>query len=282
MIWEIAGRFVIYLPALGVYGVLGVLWLSSRSGVSSERDHLRRLGVGLAGALLIATLFRSLAQSINVWGLSDGLDLESWRTVAFESRWGARWHWQPIAAVATLVGFLAGRVARSLGYGLATAGALGFAVALPMTGHAYGSARTWTAQSAHVLGAGLWIGTLAIAWIASAGANARQMRRSWYRAFTPIAIAGAVTVLTSALVLAFGALPDLSSLWRSTYGRTLSVKALLVMAVLCLGALNNRALRNDDGAGDGSLPKSLPGEIALALLVVTASAVLTSLPQPEG
>ncbi len=288
MNWEMAGRAASYLSALGVFGVLGLRWLLSRAEREDGTEpsvlpQLRALGLVAAASLLAATLLRALCQSLMVWGGAEGLGWEGLTAVAFESRWGARWQWQPLTALVSLVGFTLLRWWPRAGWTMAGLGAVGLAAALPMTGHAYGSATTWISQSVHVLGFGLWLGTLMVAMVASRGrlspgVDVATVRRRWLGAFAPLASAGAIAVITSGVVLGLASFPSWSSLFSTPYGRVFLGKLTLVAIIGLLGAHNFRVLRNERGAG---LDRTAALEATLAILVLLVTAILTSLPQPD-
>lgn len=263
-----AGRWATYAASLGVFGVLGVSWLLRRSGL----EGMSRTG-RFALALVMATFFRALCQSFEVWGAEDALDWENLRAVALESRWGGRWRWQPISAMVVVVGFLATGRSRKFGTALAAVGLLGLAISLPMTGHAFGKSLAWPAQSVHVVGAGLWLGTLLVAMRLPVAE-----RRKVLEAFAPLAAWGAALTFSSGAVLAYESLPSVSVLWTSGYGRVFSLKVALVLVVAGLGATNYRALRR---RGHG-LPATVGVEAAFAVLIIAVTGVLTSLAPPAA
>jgi putative copper export protein len=152
-----------------------------------------------------------------------------------------------------------------------------------MTGHAYGHPTSWIAQSLHILGFGLWLGTLAVALIApsrplSSGDSSTAARQRWLGAFAPLAGTGAITVIASGVVLSLTSIPSWSSLLHTGYGQVYLIKVALVGVIGALGARNFRALRGGVGAGLG---RAAGIEAMLALLVLLVTAILTSLPQPD-
>ncbi len=289
--WEMAGRWSVYVPLLLVYGVLGLrLLVVARGGALSVRDPrvgLERLGWLSSLLLLAALLLRAVFQSIEVWGPAEGLSLESLRAVAIDSRWGSRWQWQAAAAALTTLGTFTALRLRALGCFVAWIGALGVAVALPMTGHAYGDLLAWTAQSVHIVGAGIWIGTLVVVLLVPSGfagtsrAEAASMRRYWLRAFAPLAITGASLLVASGVLLAFLYLPAWETLWTDQYGRILLVKVGLSLFVLGCGAFNSVGLHFRPDLHTDPLPRTVALEVVFALLVLAATGVLTGTAQPD-
>jgi putative copper export protein len=155
-----------------------------------------------------------------------------------------------------------------------------------MTGHAYGDSLRWIAQSVHVLGVGLWLGTLAViviaprrVWMGAAGGGVADWRAARERSLTAFAVLGgssAAAVVASGVVISLRAFPTWSSLYASSYGASYLVKLALVGVVAALGVRNNRALRR---AG-GGIGRGAAAEVVVAALVLGATAVLTSLPPP--
>ena len=286
-----AGRWSVYLPLLLVYGVLGLrLLVVVRGAAPSVRDPrvaLERLGWLSSLALLVALLVRCVFQSIEVWGPIEGLSLESLRTVAIESRWGTRWQWQVAAAAWTAFGMFLALRFPALGGLFAWVGALGTAIALPITGHAYGDLVAWTAQSAHVLAAGLWIGTLVVvlllpfAFAGTSRGEAASIRRYWLGAFRPMAILSVSLLVASGALLAFRYLPAWETLWREPYGRILLVKAGLSLLALICGLMNSVALHFRPDSHTDPLPRTVALEVFFAMLVLAATGVLTSTAQPD-
>lgn len=291
MSWEVAGRWSVYIPLLLVCGVLGVwLLVGVRGAALSVRDPqvgLQRLGWLFGMLLLAAVLLRAGFQSIEVWGLSDGLSYESLRTVVLESRWGGRWQWQAAAAAMTALGTLALLRSPMAGGLIASLGVLGVAAAMPMTGHAYGNPQAWIAQSVHILGAGFWIGTLIVVLLvplvlsASSRAEVTSMHRYWLRAFSPLAVTGASMLVLSGGLLAFLYLPAWDTLWTEPYGQILLVKVSLSLCVLFCGAANYLRIRFSPDLHTDPLPRTVAVEVVFAFLVLAATGLLTSTAQPD-
>lgn len=286
-----AGRWLVYVPLLLVYGVLGLRLLVASRGAALSVRHprvgLQRLGWLSSFMLLGALLLRAVLQSIEVWGPAEGLSLESLQAVAIDSRWGNRWHWQVVAAALTTLGTLTTLRFAGLGALMAWIGALGMAAALPMTGHAYGNTLAWTAQSLHVLGAGLWIGTLVVVlllplgFVGTARAEAASIRRYWLSAFAPLAMIGALLLVASGGLLAFIYLPAWDTLWTDRYGQLLLVKVGLSLFVLGCGAVNSVRMHFRPDSHTDPLPRTVALEVVFALLVLATTGVLTSTAQPD-
>ncbi len=287
-----AGRWSLYLPLLLVCGVLGMRLLADAhgGGLLAVRDPdlaLKRLAWPSSLLLLAAVLLRAVFQSVEVWGTIEGLTIENLRVLALESRWGGRWRWQFGAAALLAVGSLTAFRLPIMGRALTVVGVLGMAAALPMTGHAYGDNLAWTAQSVHVLGAGLWIGTLIVVLLlpfclgSPTGPEASSVRRYWLSAFAPVATVGVVLLTASGALLGMRYLAAWDALWSEPYGRTLLMKIGLSLGALACGGLNHLALRRRPDWHTASLPRTVGVEVGFAILVLTATGVLASTAQPE-
>ena len=158
------------LPALGALVARWAL-LPALSGVLSAaaRTRVERLlgQIGLVAALVVAlaTALRAWTHTVAAFGFSDAQSWEAIRIIAFESRWGSGWVLQVAAAVLLVLSYLVVQVSPRAGWVLAAASGASMCVALPLLGHAAGSVGRMAIHTAHLLGAGLWIGTLAALWM---------------------------------------------------------------------------------------------------------------------
>ncbi|MCG8461871.1 MAG: CopD family protein [Holophagales bacterium] len=280
------------LPVLLIFGLLGLAWLDSRRaraepGDAGPGDRVIGLwGVSLACALLLVLVVRLLSQSFQIFGGTEAFSRENLQLVALESRWGARWRWQVVAAVVAMLAFLGlarlEAVHRSLRWTLATLGALGLASTLPMIGHAAGDPILWAALSAHLAAVGLWQGTLFLALVASwlpglrsaaSREEGREVRRARLLAFRPLAALSALGVMVSGVVLAVSHIPTWTSLVDHDYGRLLGAKILLALTILGLGGASSWLLRT---RGAETALRTALAETGLFLLAIAVSAALAS------
>jgi copper transport protein len=104
--------------------------------------------------------------------------------------------------------------------------------------------------------------------------------------FSNVALASVAVLLGSGIWASVLHLPTLSSLWQTSYGKTIIVKAVLLAGALVAGYVNLRrttpALRRaEPGPGTAILLRRLvTGEVLLLIGAVAAAAVLTSLAPP--
>ena len=161
-----------------------------------------------------------------------------------------------------------------------------------------------TMQVLHLLGAGGWVGSLALMTFVAIPA-ARQLERAeardavdadahegatapdarvagLVRAFSPTALAFSALLAITGLATAWGNLGGFTPLWQSAYGRTLLLKLSFLAVTVATGAYNWRRVLPSLGqpASSASLRRSSLVELAAALLVLIATAVLVATPMP--
>jgi copper transport protein len=104
--------------------------------------------------------------------------------------------------------------------------------------------------------------------------------------FSNVALGSVAVLLASGIWASVLHLPTVSSLWQTSYGKTIVVKALLLAGALVAGYLNLRrttpALRREqpDSKAAVLLRRLVTSEVLLITAAVAAAAVLTSLAPP--
>ena len=296
--WLAAATWVSDLGLIGLTGAVAcrpLLVASRREGGGATRDptlerRLIAIAAGSAGVMLLGAAARLHAQTWSVFGLDEAVTLDLVRTIAVESRWGARWQPQAGLALAAAAGVVWWARQPRAGWWAAGAAAVGAWAALPLTGHAMSAASflPLIAQIAHGLGAGLWIGTLA-AVVAVALGLARSPAAhprigALVRRFSRLAIAAVPTIALSGAVTAVFYFDAVAELWSTDYGRTLLLKVGLFAAVGAVGACNWRRFtpRLGDARGTSALLVSARVELALAIVLLAVTAVLVHLGMPAG
>lgn len=294
--WLAAATWISDLGLIGLTGAVAcrpLLVASRREGERAARHptperRLIAIAAGSAAVMLFGAAARLHAQTWSVFGLDEAVTLELVRTIAVESRWGARWQPQAGLALAAAAGVVWWARRPRGGWWVAGAAAVGAWTALPLTGHAMSAASSlpWIAQVAHGLGAGLWIGTLA-AVVAVALGLARETAAHPHigvlvRRFSRLAIAAVLTVALSGVVTAVFYFDAVAELWSTAYGRTLSLKVGLFAAVGAVGAYNWRRLtpRLGDARDTAVLLATARLELALAIVLLAVTAVLVHLGMP--
>ncbi len=95
------------------------------------------------------------------------------------------------------------------------------------------------AKSAHLIGLGLWIGSLGVVLAVNWGRSTRAALVSVSR----VAVLGAVLAVGSGFLLASRLIVSITALFSTTYGQLLVVKGLLVIAVAVVGLGVSRGWR---------------------------------------
>ena len=271
-------------------------------------------GVAAALLLAIAAPIRLYAQALGFVEPGEAVTREILATILRETAWGRGWVLQLLGAALAAAGFLAARALPRHGWIMAAGGATAVILAAPLTGHATASDRAgswgYPLDVIHLLGAGAWLGTLAVLVIAGFpaasgvtdgrdgraghdGTGERDLRAGptggippvtlLVRAFSPIALAGAGTAIGAGVILAFRYLEgSITALWTTSYGLMLFRKLVVLAAILLLGAVNWRVItpRLDQPGGPARIRRSSVLELLLGtvLLVVTALLVSTGMP----
>jgi len=256
------------------------------------RRRLVRLPPLLVSALLVAVLSRGLLQLLSFVDPGDTVTVELTRSVLLAGTWGHSWLLQLAALTATLV--VPWRLRDRVGTPdpRIVAGALIILWCQTGMGHAAGA--TWHApigrlvDFTHLLGGGLWLGTLGVILVAAVpvlrGDDRLPMLADGVRTFSVFARTGAALVVTSGLVAAVVYAGSVNALLASTWGRLLLVKLGAMLGVVALGWYNWRvvtpALEGRAIASADRLRLAIRLELALGLfmLIITTMLVVSPLP----
>lgn len=149
------------------------------------------------------------------------------------------------------------------------------------------------ANPIHVLSAGLWIGTLFVMLVAGISVVLRNdvardergaIVSDMVHSFSPLALTAASVLVVFGVIIAWEHLHVLSNLWSTPYGIALIVKLCFVATVFVLGAWNWRRQKPTLGTEPAALAirRSATSEVAVAAVVLAATAVLLSIPAPRA
>ncbi|MEY7852034.1 copper resistance protein CopC [Natrarchaeobius sp. A-rgal3] len=317
---EAGAKALLLVGVVGLLGIPAVATLAVRpvfaradAPVRSRVDgRIGRLLVGAAGLTLVGAIGLGLARSTALGPLS----LETISQFV-ETPLGEAWIVQ-VALAVCLTGLAAaaarGVVAKRVSSVAAFGGALAVAGTIAWTSHSATAIDRFQGAAvdfAHLLGAGLWAGGLAVLALVVVPAirNAKPDDRADLLArtigrFSILAFIGVTLVVASGFVLASWHVPTADGLTETTYGLTLVAKLALAAVALGLGGLSRFVLlprlaadRRPESA-DGPQPASTDGgversnedrsvstfarsvrlEVALLVVVVVLSGVLTSAP----
>lgn len=267
------------LLLVGAVGVLAIWW--PRAGVAARWP--RRLLIGAAAVGLLASLIGLSMQG--ALGTGVGLDRALNATTldsALDSRTGAAWLVRAgLWAIALAV--LAGVRRAWLRAALLGLVAATLVVSLPVAGHAATQAPRavlFSADVLHVLAAGLWLGGLVVLIAVYWPRRRRPIDRHAAQAtvaFSRLALPAIVLLLLAGAVQAWFYLDGLDSFLAGAYGLALIAKIGLLAVIIALAAGNRRrGLRLTDSAGavHSRLRRTMRAEVALAVLVLAATAVV--------
>jgi putative copper export protein len=285
-----------YFGALVVVGSVVARDLIRRSWTAEGEDAARTAASQrLTYVTFIAALFLPIAawfalrhQALDLVDEGEVLGLAHYRMV-LASTWAAGWKAQAVAALLAVAAWFPRRGRPFFGTRLAPVAALAVVATLPLTGHFHalhiGVIAGTLSGALHLLGAGLWLGTLVliacIGWSGPTEGKGSRVARLITR-FSPLALTGAGLTALSGLVTGYQTVGTFSALFGSAYGRTLLVKLSFLAGVAALGAYNWRVVQPklNAGTGEALLRRSAFIEIALGAGLLIATAVLVALPAP--
>ena len=288
-------RYLTYLSTLLIVGALGARAVVTRGRLfaADARDavvaaRLARASRAGAAGLGFAVLGMLVAQTYEWFG-AEGLTLANAKTVAFRTAWGQSWQQAAAAAVVAVALFSIAHYWRASRLPIGVGVVVACALAVPLLGHG-GShgVRVYWLHATHLVGSGLWLGTLGVliwatwpVWRDEASTTATLS--GMLKAFTPVALTGALLVAGSGVLIALEHVPSLDALWTTAYGQAFTRKLLFVAAIAILGAINFRTYHGAIAAPDRRRLRRLAVlEATLALVVVLAlTAWLTGLPLPH-
>jgi copper transport protein len=262
-------------------GASAFRWLVlPRAGVDADAQaKAARLGER-ASALLLPILIAVFA--LQVLGFRDPEEsLTSAAETMFTIRWGHVWALNLLAAVLVLVAFRFARRGTRGAWIAAAVLSTALAFCPGLNGHA-AAVETFpllaiALDGLHVLCAGAWLGSLAIIAETSRGASGPLVLQR-LRAFSPVALGCAATILVTGTATAWIHLEHFSDLTQTVYGRWLVAKLALVLCVVGLGAWNWRqATRRLAETGHADpVRRSMKLELVFAVFVLLATAVLVA------
>ena len=278
---EAAAKAFLYASLLLAIGANATRWLlaprlhaSARNDSSEFVVALARICALAAIVMLVAQVVRAVAHTASAFGWSDALAWDQFSVIALESRWGTSWRLQVAAAVFLLVASLFVRVHQFGGWILTSIAVVACAVSMPLLGHAATSRFGLILHSAHILGAGLWLGTLGCILLLRRFESMNLLRH-----FAPFALAGAAMVVGAGSIAAVQYIVSVDQLWTTSYGRALVLKLCCFAGVVFCGYRNwSRWSVLPAGAVTDRGMETIESALALAIVLITS--VLTELPHP--
>jgi copper transport protein len=263
-------------------------WSAEQVGDASTRTQ--RLALAAIALFAVTTVARVAIQSQLV--ASADSTMSAVTTAVRDTRWGHGWATGALGAIFALIGLLAANRSRR-GWFLAAFGAVLVALSESLTGHAAAvqhTALSVAADVTHVLGAGSWIGTLALMLLIGLPAlrrmhppDAPRAGSTLTRAYHTAAVDGVILVVISGTIAAVLRLPTFSALWTTDYGSWLYRKLVFVLIALAFGVYHWRRVAIPDWTSDThrKFSRSALAEFAVGLVIVALTAMLVSTPMPS-
>lgn len=279
-------------------------WILPRAGAAFSEPARRALALGAGGAglwgawvLIVTAVARLLAQAATLHGVGYMADGAVVGPLVTKSLWGHAWLLEIVAAIVVIVAL---RFARRGGTSLvawwvATLGVIALAVVPALSGHAIATAQqaaiAVVADTLHILGAGSWLGTLAVMLIVGLPIMTRESAEGrtgalsrMVNAFSPLALGCACLVVLTGVIAARYHVGSWGAFTNTTYGKTLLVKLAVVVLLVCVAAYNWRRVRPSLVLGGTSdvrrIKGSASGEVVLAIVILLVTAILVALPTP--
>jgi copper transport protein len=244
----------------------------------------RRLLVGAAATGLLCSLAGVVLQGALGGGVSLGSALDRDIVEAsLETRTGEAWAiraglWAAVLAVVALMRRPAFAPAAVL---MALAAAL--VVSLPLAGHAdtqEPQALLVPADVVHVIAAGAWLGGLVILVVAYWRRTHAPGAAEATRRFSSLALYAVLAIAAAGAAQAWFYLDGPGSLFTTTYGVSLLAKIVLLGVIVAIASGNRRRVR--DLVRTGALKRAMRAEVAVAVLVLAATAVLVRAAPPAS
>jgi putative copper export protein len=286
----LALRFSSLALALIVIGSVGLSGILRRApGIRPERAMLLQRQAAATGAAFSLTLL--LASVPRLYLQLDamrfpGEPITQSLKPLFETPWGASWSVQVLSAVVALMVFLRAMSSGALRLTAAMLILPALAASFSLASHAMTieccRSAMVAADSAHILAAGLWIGTLVVVGLLMInGRLTVDELAAIVREFSPLALSAAGVVAITGTIAAIAHVGTIDALFSTRYGRTLLIKLFAVALILFFGYRNwkhntPRALE-DRGV---SLRRGIMRELISASLAVGATAALVATELP--
>ncbi len=239
-----------------------------------------------------ATGARLGAQHLAVFGADDGWTMESVRALLLQSSWGSAW-WVAVAGTGLGVWALR-RVAtdRAHGWSLLGVAIVAMAGTLSYSGHPAAATHRTAAlvtDLLHLLGAGGWVGSLALLVLAGMPAalavgetRAHAVIAGLVAEFSLTALVFASLLAITGVIAGWRNVGSWSGLWGSGYGQMLLAKLAVLSVAAGTGAYNWRRVLPALGTpvATARLRRSAAVELAAAVVVLCVTAVLVATPLP--
>ena len=275
-------KAITYAATLGAAG--GVAFLVYGDGVIPPdcRMRIRWVQRALLGVALLASAAKILAMSASMAGDASGLFDSALTGMILQTGEGP-------AVLARFCGLMllgAAIIARRPPATVALLGALLAATSFAWVGHVHALGRPWLwtgVLAVHLAGVGFWLGALTPLWFIARRADGVETAVAAARfGGAAVVIVGILAVAGISLLCVL--LQNPAELQNSGYGRLALSKIASVAILLGLAALNHLRLtprmRARDASAAQAFRRSVVVEIALALIILSITAAMTTLTGP--
>jgi copper transport protein len=258
--------------------------------------------LGVLVSVLGILLQGASAAGVSLWASLKSTILQNTLESRFGEVWGARAiDWLALGALLLLTKTFPRRaLPRRVLLGLTVPCAAYLAITPALSGHASIQSPTvvfFPSDVLHVLAASVWVGGIAcLLLVLPAATRALQSSQrsrlllATLARFSPLALTCVVVIAVTGVVQAYIDVRSLDGLFHTTYGALIIVKVILLLLLICLGAVNRErvipALKRI-AAADGSpggvgvlARRTMRGELALMLCVFGVTAALISYAPP--
>jgi copper transport protein len=308
----LVARWIVFLSLMSAIGLFVLRALVARPLVRTLKgSSLRALGFALAASLAVALVSIPVYVVLATaqFALRSAFDLGAVvplvRGSAFGRAYTDLWIVVALFALAAAVAILVDRPEReqrSLAELLSVTGALGAAAAcvvLPgIAGHGGQTSPrglSLPVDALHVASGAVWVGGLIgllVLWRSTAELLRVAALSFVVPRFSRIAFASVMLLIASGVVRSLQYLPTVSSLWQTSYGKTLLVKIALLLAAMLLAAVNLartkprlEAAPTQPSLAAGAavlLRRLVAGEAVFVFAAVFAAGLLSSIAPPAN
>ena len=250
-----AMRWLGFLALAGVIGSLVVDLFVWRPGIAREADSkggLRRWALACLVVLTITTAGELVLRTQTMVRSDFATAVRTTPAVLRQTHFGTLWIARFLALALSMVMLAwASRAARLVTLALA----VGVALTTSLTGHASDWGVSFTAGNdwAHVVASSTWAGGLIYVAVVGRRVATRDAASLSFigRRFSRVAAACLIAVIASGSYNAWVQVRSVPALWATRYGDVLLVKLLLVLGLVCFGAVNRYVMLPSMGSAHG-------------------------------
>jgi copper transport protein len=274
-----------------------VLVLRGAGRVPTDLKRTMSRRAALIGALsAVAVILVDIVRLYLEWRMMSTMpdmpgmhDMDS-REMMLHTEWGLAYMLQIAAAIIALAAFILARRDARGAWSVAAIAALILAITPALGGHAAASPRFTSlmvvADFLHVVGGSAWLGSLLCVMVvgvpivlAMDGPQRWEFVSSLVNSFSRVALISAVVVAVSGVFASWIHLDRISSLWGTTYGKTLLLKLFFVAVTVGIGAFNFKRVQPllSTEVGTARLRKSAAVELGTAFLILVVTGFLTGI-----